>query len=152
MRNHCCINACTPSTQQQSPQLHKHTFQLNCSKNINSFSFYVCHIIQKRKAIEWICYSITRNREKPKESNKTSLVSLRCIWLMNNNYMSKMYRMERKIYAEASYKKESSPDRVKPDTIYISPAKSMKGEIYRKFLEEKGKKYLCPPITNSPQI
>ena len=26
---------------------------------------------------------------------------------------------------------------MKPDIIHISPAKSMKGEIYRKFLEEK---------------
>lgn len=51
--------------------------------------------------------------------------------------MSKMYRMERKIILKHLIKKESSLNRMKPDIIHISPAKSMKGEIYRKFLEEK---------------
>ena len=55
---------------------------------------------------------------------------------MNNNYV-KNVQNGKKNYTEASYKKESSLNRMKPDIIHISPAKSMKGEIYRKFLEEK---------------
>ena len=64
------------------------------------------------------------------------------------NYMSKMYRMERKNYTEASYKKESSLNRMKPDIIHIS-GKSNEGRNIPE-IPRKRKKYLCPPITNSP--
>ncbi|EEB24542.1 hypothetical protein BACDOR_02972 [Phocaeicola dorei DSM 17855] len=45
----------------------------------HKFFFLLCfpyYTKDKGKNIQWICYSITGNREEPKESNKTSMANI----------------------------------------------------------------------------